>query len=86
MGNPGLSLAVNVRPVQMILTCPSCETRYNLDAAQLHPSGRMVRCVKCSHTWTERPPGAAPEVAAPRLAVPDVDEAVGASILQDGEF
>ena len=69
----------------MILTCPSCETRYNLDAALLHPSGRMVRCVKCSHMWTERPPGAAPEAAAPRLTVPDVDEEVGASILQDGD-
>jgi len=39
----------------MIVTCPNCSTRYQLDAQVLGPHGRTVRCVKCGHTWTERP-------------------------------
>lgn len=40
----------------MILTCPSCATRYLIDPAALGESGRLVRCARCSHSWTERPP------------------------------
>lgn len=40
----------------MILSCPSCATRYLIDPAALGETGRMVRCARCSHTWTERPP------------------------------
>jgi predicted Zn finger-like uncharacterized protein len=38
----------------MIVTCPNCSTRYQLDAQVLVPHGRVLRCVKCGHTWTER--------------------------------
>jgi predicted Zn finger-like uncharacterized protein len=38
----------------MIVTCPNCSTRYQLDAQVLVPQGRALRCVKCGHTWTER--------------------------------
>ena len=54
----------------MILTCPQCTTRYQADAAKFPPSGRMVRCAKCSHTWHQTHPesvlleaAAAPNVA-----------------------
>lgn len=40
----------------MILNCPSCATRYLIDPAALGDSGRLVRCARCSHSWTERPP------------------------------
>ena len=40
----------------MILNCPSCATRYLIDPAALGENGRMVRCARCSHSWTERPP------------------------------
>jgi predicted Zn finger-like uncharacterized protein len=40
----------------MILTCPSCSTRYTVDEAQFPPAGRMVRCAKCSHSWHQTGP------------------------------
>lgn len=40
----------------MILTCPSCTTRYLINPAALGESGRTVRCARCAHSWIERPP------------------------------
>lgn len=40
----------------MIITCPNCETRFNVDPGRLLPNGRTVRCTKCGHLWSERPP------------------------------
>ena len=40
----------------MILTCPSCATRYLIDPTALGDTGRLVRCARCSHSWIERPP------------------------------
>lgn len=39
----------------MIVSCPQCETRYELDQKVLAPLGRSVRCAQCSHVWTQRP-------------------------------
>lgn len=47
----------------MILTCPSCGTRFALDAARLGAEGRTVRCARCSHTWFAEPAAAAPVTA-----------------------
>ena len=56
----------------MIVTCPNCSTRYQLDAQVLVPHGRALRCVKCGHTWTERThTDAAPAVDV--VEVPDFD-------------
>ena len=35
----------------MIITCPSCATRYEIAPKNLGPAGRMVRCTNCSHRW-----------------------------------
>ena len=40
----------------MILTCPSCNTRYMLDMASMRPEGQTVRCFKCKHTWVQDRP------------------------------
>jgi predicted Zn finger-like uncharacterized protein len=47
----------------MILTCPSCGTRYSVDGSKFPPQGRTVRCAKCGHSWHQAPEAAAePEV------------------------
>ena len=35
----------------MILTCPSCGTRYQTDRARIVPPGSKVRCTKCQTVW-----------------------------------
>ena len=39
----------------MILTCPACQTRYQVDAAKFPPQGRNVRCARCSEVWHAMP-------------------------------
>jgi predicted Zn finger-like uncharacterized protein len=50
----------------MILTCPACGTRYQVDEANFPPAGRQVRCAKCGHGWYQ--PGPAPAEDMPDLA------------------
>lgn len=44
----------------MILTCSACATRYLMDPVALGPTGRMVRCAKCGHSWMQTPPADMP--------------------------
>ncbi len=52
----------------MILTCPACATRYEVDAAKFPPQGRQVRCAKCGHNWHQ--PGPGQEIAAEPVPIP----------------
>lgn len=52
----------------MILSCPSCATRYRADASTFGAQARKVRCASCSHVWT-----ATPEVDA--AALPEIQPA-----------
>jgi predicted Zn finger-like uncharacterized protein len=40
----------------MILTCPSCRTRYQADSAHFHLPGRNVKCAKCGEIWFQAAP------------------------------
>ncbi len=54
----------------MIITCPSCATRYTIPPESLGADGRMVRCTACGHRWFvghEPPAPAEPEVPPPPL-------------------
>lgn len=51
----------------MLTSCPSCNARYNLTAAQLGPQGRNLKCAKCGHQWFVPPEDPNPE---PDLDIP----------------
>lgn len=53
----------------MIITCPSCSSRYPVNAASFAPAGRKVRCAKCGHSWHQEPEAAsAPQPLAGAMA------------------
>ena len=47
----------------MIVSCPACETRFQVDRQQLGYDGRIVRCGKCGNCW-HLMPESDPRVAA----------------------
>ena len=57
----------------MIVTCPSCATRYLVDPRALGSAGRVVRCANCSKTWHQPPPDDLPR----SLDIGPVDIGVG---------
>ncbi|WP_319582496.1 DUF3426 domain-containing protein [uncultured Pseudodesulfovibrio sp.] len=45
----------------MIVTCPNCETSYNLPDEKVPATGAKVKCSKCAHVFKVDPPQASPE-------------------------
>jgi predicted Zn finger-like uncharacterized protein len=58
----------------MRLTCPACEASYELPETMFLTGPRMVRCVRCSHSWLagvpepEAPPAEAVAAESPAAA------------------
>jgi predicted Zn finger-like uncharacterized protein len=73
----------------MILTCPACQTRYQVDATQFPPQGRSVRCARCSTVWHAEAEEMAfepePERVEPRFEAPPVREAYAEPETRDPE-
>ena len=49
----------------MIVSCPTCSTRYTLSDESLGQDGRKVRCARCGHTWWQMPDRAELEPVVP---------------------
>lgn len=49
----------------MILTCPSCETKFKIPPKALGTEGRKVKCKNCGNAWFQRPDGAVEPEPAP---------------------
>ena len=49
----------------MILSCPSCKTRYVVPDSAIGPTGRRVRCANCRYSWVQNPPALDLRTAAP---------------------
>jgi len=35
----------------MLITCPSCDTRFSVADHLIGSTGRLLRCIKCAHQW-----------------------------------
>ncbi|TQF10978.1 tetratricopeptide repeat protein [Myxococcus llanfairpwllgwyngyllgogerychwyrndrobwllllantysiliogogogochensis] len=55
----------------MKVSCPSCQTNYNIDDKRIPPGGAKLKCARCQTTFPIRPEGvsaAAPAAPAPSAA------------------
>lgn len=66
---------MSVRQEGMILTCPSCEAQFRVDAAMIPAEGRQVRCASCKHQWHAFAQGQTAELTPPPVPSDSISEA-----------
>ncbi len=55
----------------MKVSCPSCQTNYNIDDKRIPPGGAKLKCARCQNTFPIKPgDGVATPVALPRRGLP----------------
>ncbi len=65
--------------MSIVLSCPSCSTRYRANPDAIGATGRRVRCASCGHVWTaeaeiptvQAAPQVEPAAVAPAAPEPD---------------
>lgn len=62
----------------MIVECEICQTKYNIEESKITPQGVRVRCSKCKHVFSVKPPSHSP-------LPPPTREPTGGDFLQDFE-
>lgn len=71
----------------MILVCPNCAARYEVDGTQFPAEGRKVRCKKCGHVWHQQPEPDRAEIEAEIFnSPPDSEPAVEIAPEAEAEF
>lgn len=65
--------------MSIVLSCPSCSTRYRADPQAIGANGRRVRCASCSYVWTAEveDPAELPALEPAPVAAEPEPEAVG---------
>ncbi len=48
----GLERKAVATQMSIVLSCPSCSTKYRANPQAIGANGRRVRCASCSHVWT----------------------------------
>ncbi|MFN3400416.1 MAG: zinc-ribbon domain-containing protein [Ferrovibrio sp.] len=62
----------------MILNCPACATRFQVDPTAFGDEPRKVRCSVCRHVWRQAPPEPEP-IPEPPKPIPSVLEQMAAA-------
>lgn len=58
----------------MMISCPACQTKYNIPPQSLGAMGRIVRCTRCKHQWHAAPPAESKPLQTPPLPPRPVDD------------
>ena len=69
----------------MILSCPSCETRYVVPDSAIGATGRKVRCASCRFSWFQEPPALDLKTEAPPASAAPLHRAEPATVPSYGE-